>query len=238
MSNVDISSNQRKKDLYDKLGIIEKSSSSPRILEMHKKGLVCDWQIGIIDPLQTEHIIVGRNPGGNPEKENLDYLYPEDLDMSDYLQDNFLFAKRINIFIEEISKIKNIDKNKVISTFGLTNINYFHSNSTTDKFSYLIETSESLPIFLQEINFPKLKTLIFTGVKEDYFFSAIHDHRTKLENIEKLDTKIKYDWIISFRTKIITGNEITCIFIVHLTGTRGLSNMIIKSIANRINKYI
>lgn len=224
--------------LYQKAIEIENHSRSPRIISLHSKGKFCQVGLGTYYPESTKYMFISLNPGGEyflSEKQDAEKSALEHPNFNEYLQYTFRYAINMKKIISAFATNKNISLDDATLQFGTTDLSFFHSKTSSElKESFFVEVKESLPIFLEEISIPNLGVLIFSGVPFEHFFFNLY--KTGSDIIDSFHKNTSQDWIISFRTTLINDRDYLCIFITHLSATRGLKDVSLQSIGNQFSK--
>jgi hypothetical protein len=231
---------QKLKTLYEKAIEIENHSKSPRIITLHSEGKFCQVGLGTYYPESTKYMFVSLNPGGEyylSEKQDAEKSTLEHPNFNQYLHYTFRYAVNMKKIISAFATNKRISFDDVSLKFGTTDLSFFHSRTSSElKESFFIELKESLPIFLEEISIPNLESIIFSGVPFEHFFFNLYKTGSSIKEYSNQNTL--QDWVISFKTTLINEREYQCVFITHLSATRGLKDDSLISIGNKLSKLL
>lgn len=232
--------NQKLKVLYEKAIEIENHSKSPRIILLHSKGKFCQVGLGTYYPESTKYMFVSLNPGGEyylPEKQDAEKSSLEHPNFKQYLQFTFRYALNVRKIISVFANERKKSFDDTALQFGTTDLSFFHSKTSSElKESFYIEVQESLPILLEELSIPNLSALIFAGVPYEHFFFNLYKVGSEIINYSF--NKTAQDWLISFKTTLINDRDYLCLFITHLSATRGLKDESLRSIGKQLSKLL
>ncbi len=225
---------------YHKAIDAEARSESPRIKLLHQQGKHCRVSLGVTDPDRTQHLFVSRNPG-----QDLVQLDPQTIldsveegyDMARYVACSFPHARNIKKLIRAFSNKKNLAFEEVVNSFGVTNLSFFHSSNTEALGeSFGIEVLESIEIVLEEMAALPLVTLLLSGVSHELFALTLYRKGAPVE--DPFSIPGSRSWMYGFRTTIRTGQVVKCVFLTHLSATRGLSNDHLTTLGENLSQIV
>ncbi len=210
----------RYKELYERALQIEEQSQSPRIKAVHERGLHCKVCLGVTDPLHTKHVFVGLNPGADETTHNPEAPSAQ-LSMEEYVDPKlqpFRYQKNVRAVIAAFAQSTNVPMEKAIPLFGAVNLSFLHSGDVANHISFNIEVAECEEIIQRELDLPKLQTLIFTGRRcLPLFRQSLWKNNADIIPVEVPRLEIVDPRATVFKTSLLTGQLVTCLFTRHLS---------------------